>query len=166
MKPRRIPKIAKWWLSAMLILVLTFLASQVLAFDDATKDKIISLALENFWGKARLADGSYVQPENEVDRQTLPVSKETAYQIIEVGKISGLAQWCALDWQKNYLKLTKSARQEGFSEKQVAFIGLLHGVTQGIVENAVKDKKCGGSEKEEAKKLCEKSPNALFRPPH
>ena len=130
------------------LMVFALLGSGALAFDNATNDRIISIAFENFWGKARLPDGSYVQPGSEEERQTLPVSKETAYQVIEVGSISGQAKWCSLDWQKNYLALTKSARQQGFSDKQLAFIGLLHGVTQGIVERSMQGKKCDDAEKE------------------
>ena len=137
--------------------VIALSASNIFAFDDAMKDKIISLAFDNFWGKARLSDGSYVQPENEKDRQTLPISKETAYQVIDVGEISGLAKWCSLDWQKNYSTLTRSARNQGFSEKQVAFVGLLHGVTQGLLERGMKGKNCDSSQKEKIVQRLEES---------
>jgi hypothetical protein len=145
--------------------VLALLGSGALAFDNATKDQIISLAFQNFWGKARLADGSHVQPGSEEERQTLPVSKEAAYQVIEVGKISGQAKWCSLDWQKSYLALTKSARNQGYSDKQLAFIGLLHGVTQGIVERSMRGKKCDDAEKEKVRTLCDKSPSIPFPQP-
>jgi hypothetical protein len=147
------------------LLVLALPGTGALAFDNATKDRIIGLAFENFWGKARLLDGSYVQPGSEEERQTLPISKETAYQVIEVGKTSGQAKWCSLDWQKNYLALTKWARQQGFSDKQLAFIGLLHGVTQGIVERSMQGKKCDEAEKENVRKLGEKTPSVSFQQP-
>jgi hypothetical protein len=152
-------------LLAVGVLIFTLLGSQALAFDNATKDKIISLTLQNFWGKAKLSDGSYVQPERELDRQTLPIQKDVAYQVIEVGMISGLARWCSLDWEKNYRALTGAARREGFSEKQVAFIGLLHGVTQGMTESAVKDRKCSTTDRETTRKKVEKSPNASLKSP-
>jgi len=41
-----------------------------------------------------------------------------------------------MDWQTHFLGLTVKARRQGFSEKQMAFIGLLHGIAQGNIYSA------------------------------
>ena len=105
-------------------------------------DSVIKLAMNNFWGQARVSDGSYVQPDSEKERMTLPITEENAARVIVAGEISSLANWCGLDWKQNYFKVTKAARHNGLSDKQVAFVGLLHGVTMGMVETAVEGKKC------------------------
>ncbi len=105
-------------------------------------DKVIERAMNNYWSKVRLKDGSYVQPSSEKERKTVPIAKENAAQVIYIGEISSLADWCGLDWQQNFFRVTKAARNNGLSGKQVAFIGLLHGVAMGVVDSAVKGKEC------------------------
>lgn len=105
-------------------------------------EKIIVLAMNNYWGQARLKDGSYVQPSSEKERETVPITKEEAADVIYAGEISSLADWCGLNWQKNYYWVTESARSNGLNGKQVAFVGLLHGVAMGVVDSAVKGKTC------------------------
>ena len=110
--------------------------------------KIIELAMNNFWGRAKLRNGTVVQPDSELERITLPITHKDAQKVIRAGEISSIADWCGLDWQKNYYRVIKSARKSGLSDKQVAFVGLLHGVTMGIVDSALKGKECSPKIKE------------------
>lgn len=96
------------------------------------KDALIHWVLERFWGNARDSTGAPIQPSSALDRHTLPVSLGTAYRIIEAGEISGLAAWCRLKWEPHYHSLTAAARARKMSDKEVAFIGVLHGAAQGI----------------------------------
>lgn len=95
------------------------------------KDALISWVLERFWGNAQDSSGMLIQPESELDRRTVPVPTVVAYRAIEAGEISGLAAWCGLEWKTHYFSLTASARRLGMSDKQVAFVSMLHGSAQG-----------------------------------
>lgn len=130
---------------------------------DAERKVLLQKTLTSwFWGKAKLLDGSLVQPIDEHDRKTMPISEKTANQILDVGEISGYAEWCGLDWQSHFLTMTASARQSGLKQKQMAFIGVVHGLAQGIVFDAFKLKTCGEKERETALKMMSTSPNKKF----
>lgn len=115
-----------------------------------------------FWGQARLLDGSLVQPIDENDRKTMPISATTANQVLDVGEISGYAEWCGLDWQSHFLTMTASARQSGLGQKQMAFVGVVHGLAQGIVFDTLKSKTCGDKERAMVLKMMSNSPNKKF----
>lgn len=123
---------------------------------ESLHEKIIEQTLNNFWGKAVLKDGSFVQADSEEERKTVPISKTNAKHVILIGELSSLAGWCGLDWQQNYHKMTKAARDSGFTGKQVAFIGLLHGVTMGTVDLAVKERRCAPQIKQSIAEKLEK----------
>ena len=114
---------------------------------NSAREELLKSTLSMFWGHAKLSDGSVVQPENEQERRTLPVSRDVANQVLDVGELSGLAMWCGLDWQSHYLSMTAATRKNGFNEKQVAFIGVLHGAAQGIVVKAMELASCGASDR-------------------
>jgi hypothetical protein len=131
---------------------------------DSHREKLFDIALSKFWGNAVGRDGLPIEPENEVDRVTLPISKETAHLVFDIGEISGYARWCGVDWKVHFLKLTSSARSSGFSEKQVAFIGVVHGVAQGVVEYAMTSSgmTCNVEQRQKVEKMIENSPVEAF----
>lgn len=104
---------------------------------EQQREELLSVVLQNFWGKAKLSNGRFAQPASEAERTTVPVSSAVANRAFDVGEVSGLAEWCALDWQSNYAALTRSARGRGFSDKQVAFVSFLHGAAQGRIVSAM-----------------------------
>lgn len=129
---------------------------------DSTRGKLLNDALSQFWGRAKLSDGSFAQPDSERERKTLPISISVANQVFDVGEISGYAEWCGLDWQSNFLTMTVAARKSGFKEKQVAFIGVIHGAAQGVVGEALKSKTCGAQERSRVMEMMRRSPNKSF----
>lgn len=100
---------------------------------DTEREELIVLVLKNFWGKAKLSNGQYAQPSSEEERNTLPIPKAAAHRALDAGEISGLAEWCGMDWKSHYFSLTSAARARGFNDKQVAFVSVLHGAAQGRV---------------------------------
>jgi hypothetical protein len=114
---------------------------------EVQRDALITHVLQNFWGRAKVASGEFVQPSSEAERNTIPVSKAIAYRSIDAGEISGLAMWCKLDWRPNYSSLTKSARSKGMNDKQVAFVSFLHGAAQGQVSSAMGNTPCSDEER-------------------
>ena len=108
--------------------------------SEAQREELLSLVLQNFWGKARLSNGQLVQPASEAERATVPISKTVVNRSFDIGEVSGLAEWCNLAWQSNYFALTKAARSRGFSDKQIAFVSFLHGAAQGRIASAMSKK--------------------------
>lgn len=129
---------------------------------EATRTELLQAVQQQFWGKARYADGSPVLPADEAERQRLPVSPAVARQVMDVGELSGLAEWCDLDWQGHYLTLTTSARRHGFTEKQLAFIGVTHGALQGFMARAMQQRSCEDEQRERVAQLLRQSPNRSF----
>lgn len=129
---------------------------------DSARENIVKSAFSNFWGHAVLSDGKVVQPESDEERKTLPISNAVANQVLDVGAVSGLAEWCGLDWRSHYLSMTAAARKAGFKEKQVAFIGVLHGRAQGTVAEALKTRPCTEAKRTEVQEIMKNSPNKRF----
>lgn len=123
-------------LRVALLLLLHGVASAGIV-PQSVREELFSRALEGFWGRAQMPDGKLILPASEDERRVLPVSNNVANDAFDRGELSGLAEWCGLDWKANFRALTRNARQNGQSEKQVAFISVLHGVAQGTVASAM-----------------------------
>lgn len=136
-------------------LIATAAFAQVLT--EAEREHVITTAHKNFWGDAVLSNGAYVQPTSEAERNTLPIPKALANSVADAGAISGLGQWCGLEWQSHYLSITKSARKNGMNETQVAFIGFLHGIAQGSASSAMKNTSCDDQIKVNVQKTLDQS---------
>jgi hypothetical protein len=145
-----------------LLLALASVPSWAGVLPDSTRDQLLKDTLSQFWGRAKLSNGSLVQPDSEQERNTLPISIAAANQVFDVGETSGYAEWCGLDWQSHFLTMTAAARKSGFKEKQVAFIGLIHGAAQGIVAEALKSKTCGTQERSSVMEMMRRSQNKSF----
>jgi hypothetical protein len=125
---------------------------------DPQREELLPLVLKQFWGKAKLSNGQYVQPASEAERTTLPVPKAVANRAIDIGEISGLAAWCKLDWNPNYFAMTKSARSNGFTDTQVAFVSVLHGASQGLMAKIMsKSGECSSEQQLKIKQLLNQS---------
>lgn len=148
--------------SITLLLVLIAAPSWSGVLPDSAREQLLKESLSKFWGRAVLSNGSLVQPDSEQERRTLPISVTVANQVFDVGEVSGYAEWCGLDWRAHFLTMTAAARKSGFKEKQVAFIGVIHGVAQGIVAEALKSKTCGTQERSKVMEMMRSSPNKNF----
>jgi len=133
-------------------------ACHAAVLSDSERERLVSQALQQFWGRAIQANGQFIQPSSEAERNTVPVSKTIVNRAFDVGEISGLGQWCGLDWEANYFALTKSARNKGLSDTQVAFISFLHGAAQGRISSAMeKTSPCNEGERSKVRQMLEKS---------
>ena len=145
-----------------LLLALASVPSWAGVLPDSAREQLLKDTLSQFWGRAKLSNGSLVQPDSEQERNTLPISIAAANQVFDVGETSGYAEWCGLDWQSHFLTMTAAARKSGFKEKQVAFIGVIHGAAQGIVAEALKSKTCDTQERSRVMEMMRRSPNKSF----
>ena len=105
---------------------------------DQIVQKLSTLA-RNYITQARLPDGSYIPPETseELERPLLPF--EEAKFVVDAGMVSGLALWCAMDWENgNFRPLMAWQRsRKKWSHKQLAYMGLLHGVSMATAKDGL-----------------------------
>lgn len=96
----------------------------VLGALDAIRKNIAMLHLQ---------DGSNIPSETAKESSKPLLPYEDAKRIFNRGIISGMAEYCGLDWQKkSFLPFMRSERAKGkWSDKEIAVIGALHGVAQG-----------------------------------
>ena len=82
------------------------------------------------------------------DRAGAVIPIGDARAIIDVGFASGVARWCGLDWQQNLRFLMNEQRARGtWSERQLAFIGVLHAHAMGAVIDANRGRSCGAGDR-------------------
>lgn len=141
---------------ALFMLVASVAHAGVLPLE--LRSNLAQRALTVFWGNARDSSGSPIVPRDNRDRMTYPVTPKVMQQVIDAGELSGLAQWCQLDWEPRYFALTRAARNEKFSDKQVAFVSFLHGMTQEAIFSAMERKACSLSARSKVKEALCRSP--------
>jgi hypothetical protein len=125
---------------------------------EKTRDELIDLALKNFWGKARLSNGQFVQPSSEAERNTVPLPKAVSYRVLDAGEVSGLAMWCKLDWEPHFHSVMQAARSKGLNDKQVAFVAVLHGAAQGTIGSAMdKSGPCDDRQRKQVERMLDQS---------
>mgnify|MGYP003575946500 CR=1 FL=1 len=122
--------------TAVLLAAVCVPAKSALLPDDE-RQALIAVVLKNFWGQAKLSDGRFAQPASEEERHTVPITNAVVHRALDAGEVSGLAEWCKLDWQSHYRALTRAARTACLSDKQVAFVSILHGAAQGRIASAM-----------------------------
>ena len=134
-------------LIALLLLPQWLAAAGVL--PEPTRNVLLKRALEGFWGRARMPDGTLIQPESEAERRVFPVNEKLANFAFDVGELSGLAEWCGVEWKRHFAALMRYARKNGQSERQVAFIAIVHGVAQGYIASGMAETgQCSSQQRE------------------
>jgi hypothetical protein len=105
--------------------------------------QLLMIALDNL-GRARCERGQPCAPATAEERATPPITDDQARAVVETGSISVVAEHCGLDWQRrNFEPLMKHHRERlRMSERQLALISLLHGITMGVVGETVRRTPC------------------------
>jgi len=90
-------------------------------------------------GRARLSDGRPLPAATEQDRQRFAVPPALERQTVRRGMLTGQLEHCGAEGiRQSYLPYMRLLRASGrYSEPQLAYIGLLHGIAQGLTMNAV-----------------------------
>jgi hypothetical protein len=79
---------------------------------------------------ARLEDGSPVPAETPEELAVPIIPREAEIMVIRRGALSARMQHCRLDWQtESYMQ---HLRARGWAGKTMAYVGLLHGMSQGL----------------------------------
>lgn len=101
------------------------------------REPILKEVLQKFWGRAKTSDGKVIQPASDEERSTMPVGTNVANFAFDVGELSGVAQWCGVEWRQSFGGLMRQARKNNQTEKQVAFIAVVHGAAQELVASSL-----------------------------
>jgi hypothetical protein len=122
-------------------------------FSQEEKNRMMTLTLESFWGKAIDSEGKPLQPKDDRERTTMPITRDQANYIIGKGGESGLAQWCGVAWQGRYQLILEQQRRHMQSDVQVAYAGVLHGLAQNMLVDAMKGERCDHDTKAQTAEL-------------
>jgi len=96
--------------------------------------------------KFKISDTEYLGKETKEELADPLLTLEEAETVIVRGIISATAEWCKLDWKnKSFEPFMNSQRSSGKTEKQMAYIGGLHGYGMGIMSKTYAEKKCNNS---------------------
>ena len=119
---------------------------------------IMDLARDNL-SKARLADGSNVPPETPVEKAVPLIPVEDGARVVDAAIGSAYGKWCGVDWQETmYRPFMSAERARGaWSPKQMAYIGLLHGITMGSLASTYESQgACPAEAREELERTIKK----------
>lgn len=109
----------------------------------------IAIANQNFT-KAKLSDGSHPAPLTQRESRSGVIPFEAARRIVDVAVYTARAEFCGLDWVRlSFLPLMKRERGRGiWSDRQIAYIGTLHGVVQGTYLRSLRQtERCSDDER-------------------
>lgn len=124
------------------LVLIILLASPAMAADnhpilprlpaDAVRE-IMEVSRDSFLPKARLPDGTFVGKESAEDRAKPLLGPADAEHVIQLGIVSGLAEKCGLDWEKqNFAPLMRWIRSQKLPAKAVAYVAVLHNTSMSI----------------------------------
>ena len=101
---------------------------------DTLVQSLVATAQENFWGRAVLSSGETVQPIDDTERNTPVIPFVDSARVVHAARPLGQAIWCDVEWQPSApSRSCKPSAESRRSEKQIAFIGVLFGLTQRAV---------------------------------
>lgn len=104
------------------------------------------LALDNLH-RARDPEGNPLPADAEGTRPPT-LSLAEARRVIDVGLASAAARWCALDWLRSQQGLVAEQRaRQRWSEREIAYIAVLHDVTMASLYNEVRQRPCPAEER-------------------
>lgn len=106
-------------------------------------DEVVARAVEaanNLLPKGRLRDGSSLAPVTPKERLRGVIPPENAHHIVKSAADSALTEHCGLDWRNlSFRPLMRRERRLGtWSDRQLAFIGILHGYVQANYRELLK----------------------------
>jgi hypothetical protein len=109
--------------------------------DDETVQRIAGIVRANIT-RGRVSDGSFVPPETPQELARPIVAAELVRQTVTRGFLTGEMEACGLDWEEvsflPYMAAVRAPRR--YSDKQLVYIGMLHGFSQGLAVQAMAER--------------------------
>jgi hypothetical protein len=136
-------------------------AQNTLAIPTEIVDGLTAAARSNLT-MARLQDGSPVPPETPEERAQPIVPRALEEQTIDRALLSTMMDVCELDSDAlSYLPYMRKIRESArYSDRQIAYIGLLHGVSMGSFSRAMDSSLCNPELTEDLKRTAAEEPVA------
>ena len=125
-------------------------------------EEIIGRTRELFWSHAVGEDGKPLTPTDDQERTALLIPQDQARRVVDDAFDYGLALWCGVEWNPTYLQYMQVERRKSRNVKQVAFIGMLFGVTQGTIKR-ISDGACTPEDKSEVVRRIQKEKRRLTK---
>ncbi len=149
---------------ALIVLIILAPSTNALAtkeefLSDEVNDEFVKQSVNvtnTLFPTGRLADGSPPGPVTEVEERLGVIPLDTAQRIVRLAVDTAFAEYCGLDWaQISFLPIMKRERAEGrWSDRQIAYIGMLHGFVQGSYrELSKKFEPCNANQKRAVEKF-------------
>jgi hypothetical protein len=106
--------------------------------DDAAVRKVLMLALDNIH-RGRCEGSQPCTPATAEEKANPPITIDEARLVIRRGVLSAAAEHCGLDWQRKNFEpmMTYWRHTMKKNERQMALIGLTHGIMQGLSKQTV-----------------------------
>ena len=102
----------------------------------------IRLALTNI-DRARCAGTVFCAKTTPEELANPPITIAEARGVIRRGLVSATAEHCGLDWQgRNFVPMLAYWRAQNKTDRQLALMGLLHGIVQGQIREGLASKAC------------------------
>jgi hypothetical protein len=147
LRPLWAPALAALALAAM-ILSCTPAAAQARFAPDPPEQLILDLMANARSDLSRVTGSAGVPNESLLERNESLISITDARAVIDVGFASGTARWCAIDWRPNLANLLVEERaRPGRSERQIAYIGVLHAHAMSVIIDASQNHQCTPTER-------------------
>lgn len=95
-------------------------------------EQFAALARDNIT-RAIGADGQHMPAETPEERAVPLVPDSENLRIVNRGILTGMADYCGFDWREESFRPFMAAERarQIWTDKQLAYIGLLHGIAQG-----------------------------------
>ncbi|MDB5492331.1 MAG: hypothetical protein JWO78_2180 [Micavibrio sp.] len=92
-----------------------------------------------------MISNDHIITEDEAKKLQYPLLPyDLREELIKLGSLSGMAQWCGLDWKKrNFFPLMAGLRSKKiYNDYQLAYAGMLHGHMQSVLLKTQEGKIC------------------------
>ena len=124
-------------------------SSQPLELPADLTEQVVAYTQSAFWGNAVGTEGQKITLPPDVDPSAPVIPTTEARRIVHAAVPTGFAMWCGVEWQPFYLDFMQRERSSGvWSETQLAYIGVLFGMSQQITAMSASSQPC--SEKQRA----------------
>ncbi len=136
-------------LAAILLLAATpALAEEPKPFDEfLTPDAVEAvraIALDNIHLADCGAGPQTCTPATDAERADPPVTLELTESAMRTGIVSGLMEWCGLNWTLRSFQpmLVHHREASTLSKRQMVMLALIHGIQQGQMREVLKGSEC------------------------
>ena len=109
-----------------------------------------------------MSSGERVQPVDDAERAAPVIPLADSARVVAAARPVGQAMWCGVEWQPYYLEFMQAERRKPWSEKQIAFIGVLFGLTQSTFSTALTQRgPCSAEARQNVVRIIGEATNAL-----